>query len=555
MNSKKILFVILLTAFLTRIAGVTYGLPLRLVGDESPYVVAALKMIEMKTLWPRAHYEEFQKILYFPPFIAYIYVAPFLAVLAAKFIFFKDGLDNFIRLIIYDPSSLFITARIINVFFGVLTVWLIYKTAKNIFQKEAIALLSSAFLALSLLHIDLSFLGRDWVINVFMFSLVFYLLSRPRVNRTKRYFQASVIAGLGFGMHLLAAFAALFIGIWYFFDPETSRKNFFKNKIPYLSAGIFGLFALADYLIYPFGYLLGNSTSNQTKTIVGALKMQGALWSSLAHSEPVLFIFVVIGAGFLFLNLKKYFWMWLIFIAAYISVFYFIFYYQNRFTLYLYPLFAIIAGYGLYNLWLKMKNKNRRLIMVLSGAGFALMLFSAIKLDFLVLKNDTRLQARRWIEANLPSQTKIIVASPLARLASTPDTIKEQEKIQASSLRQVDLVERDFATRYTFHALNLYTITEQESSSFYENIEEYLKNNQYQYIFLSQAHFSSNSKKEKAWQTLEHMGTVLAIFKGSENYGFDFTSGALGDISDFFKLENPGPDTFIISLEKIGALN
>jgi len=547
---KKILFVILLAAFLIRIAGVTYGLPLRLVGDESPYVVAALKMIEEKTLWPRTHYAEFQKILYFPPFIAYVYVAPFLAVLAAKLIFFRGGLSDFSRFIISDPSSLFITARVINVLFGVLTVWLIYKIAKNVFRKEAIALLSSTFLALSLLHINLSFLGRDWVINVFIFSLVLYWLSRPDVNRTKKYVQASLIAGLGFGVHLLAAFAALFIGLWYFFDQETSWKNFFKNKIPYLSSGIFGLLALMGYLIYPFGYLLGNSTAHQTKTFLGALKMQGAFWNSLAHSEPVLFLFLVIGNGFLFLNLKKYFWMWLIFINGYISVFYFIFYYQNRFALYLYPLFALIAGYGLYNLWLKMRNKNRRLIAILGGAGFVLMLAGAIKLDFLILKNDTRLQARQWIEANLPEQTKIIVAAPLTRLAATPEAIKEQEKIQASSLRQTDLMERDFTTPKSFHALNLYTITEQESSLFYENIEEYVKNNRYQYIFLGQEHFSSNSKKEKAWQTLGQMGTPLKIFKGSENDGFDFTSGAFGNISDFFKLKNPGPNTFIISLKK-----
>ena len=87
-NSRRILFVILVFAFLVRVAGIGYGLPLWLIADEPPFTLGALKMIELKTVIPRFHVEEFRSILYYPTYISYFLLPAFSGILAIKYLSF-----------------------------------------------------------------------------------------------------------------------------------------------------------------------------------------------------------------------------------------------------------------------------------------------------------------------------------------------------------------------------------------------------------------------------------------------------------------------------------
>ena len=71
---RKLIFWILLLALVLRLWGITYGFPLFLVNDETPHVYGALKMIELKTLIPAFHQEEFSKVLYYPPLLSYFFL-------------------------------------------------------------------------------------------------------------------------------------------------------------------------------------------------------------------------------------------------------------------------------------------------------------------------------------------------------------------------------------------------------------------------------------------------------------------------------------------------
>src|SRR3990167_10363720 len=197
-SPQKWLIFILALAFLIRIAGVSYGLPLWLIGDEPPFVAAALKMLELKTVLPVLHQNEFQPTLYFPPYLSYIYLIPFSLLLSLKYLFFSGSLLEFKNYIVSDLSHFFIIARIINVALGTLTVWLVYKISKNIFKKEWPALLSAAFLALSILHIYLSFAARDWVPATFLFALATFFLTKPDTPLKKRVVLVAVISGAAF---------------------------------------------------------------------------------------------------------------------------------------------------------------------------------------------------------------------------------------------------------------------------------------------------------------------------------------------------------------------
>ena len=62
---KKAVIVIIFLAFIIRIAGISYGLPLWLIDDEPPFVLGAIKMIQLRALIPAFHQSEFEKILYY----------------------------------------------------------------------------------------------------------------------------------------------------------------------------------------------------------------------------------------------------------------------------------------------------------------------------------------------------------------------------------------------------------------------------------------------------------------------------------------------------------
>ena len=92
--NKSLIFILAL-AFLARIVGISYGLPLWLVDDEPPFTLAALKMLQLKTLIPASQLADFKTVLYYPPYLSYLYL-PFFAALVA------------IKLLLYDgPSALF----------------------------------------------------------------------------------------------------------------------------------------------------------------------------------------------------------------------------------------------------------------------------------------------------------------------------------------------------------------------------------------------------------------------------------------------------------------
>ena len=187
MNKTKIILIIILAAsFWVRIFGINYGLPLWVVPDEPGSVFGALKMIELKSLIPANHIGEFLNVLYYPPFISYLYIIPFSFLLGLKFLFAGVSITEFKDFVMLDLSWFFIIARLFSVIIGTTTVWLVYKISKNIFEKEAPSLLSAGFLSLALLHVSFSHWTRHWVWATFLLTLIFYLLSKkvfsPRKN-------------------------------------------------------------------------------------------------------------------------------------------------------------------------------------------------------------------------------------------------------------------------------------------------------------------------------------------------------------------------------------
>ena len=141
---------ILAAALLLRLWGVTYALPQFFVNDERANVYGALKMIELKTLVPRGHDEEFRKVLNYLPLPSYLYLAVLAPVLGIGYLASgAPSLAAYRDLLILDPTIVFVTARALVALLGVATIYVTYRLGRAIFGSERAALLGAIFLSLS----------------------------------------------------------------------------------------------------------------------------------------------------------------------------------------------------------------------------------------------------------------------------------------------------------------------------------------------------------------------------------------------------------------------
>jgi len=559
---QLILLYILAFSFLVRVAGIGYGLPLWLIDDEPPFTLAALKMIQLKTLLPVFHLDEFKTFLYYPPYLSYLYLFPFSALLAAKYLFFSGGLGQFLNYTVSDLSQFFIIARFLNVAFGVLSVWLLYKIAKNIFSAEGgslpagrrgasgggyeyVALLSAFFLGTSLFHILLSATGRHWLPVSFLFILGLFFLSDEKLSRQKRFLYAMLVAGVGIGVSIITVLLTFLILYWYLFYEKESVKDLLRGKTFYLASFLFVVLVILPAVIYPgsFGFG-GDMTAGNTKTFFGILQSPFLFLKPVALSEPILLIFAVIGLVLAFLHKRRFFWPVFLFIYTYSAIFYLFFRYEHRFTISLFPLLAILAAYGFYECYRGISN---RIISI----GFILILVVplvlSLRLSYLIYNDDSRIHARQWIEENIPQGSKILVYARLTRLSSVKEAIQEQKKIDSGSLRKVDIAEENLAPDRpdAFHALNFYSISNPE---FYKDIKNYALANGYQYLFMEMDNFN---RSQEQWNQIRQVADgkqEITSFGGApEDYSV-FIGQLTGNPFYLFKLKELGPSVRLYKL-------
>ena len=536
-NPKLLLVYILLFSFLVRLAGIGYGLPLWLIDDEPPFTLAALKMIQLKTPLPVFHLDEFKAFLYYPPYLSYLYLFPFSVLLAVKYLFFSGGLDQFLYYITGDLSQFFLIARFFNVIFGVLSAWLLYKTAKNIFRSERIALLSAFLLSASLFHILMSATGRHWLPVSFLFALGLFFLTNEALSFWKRFLYAMLIAGMGMGVSIIMVILPILVFYWILMYEKKPAVFLLKEKYFYLICGMFIILAAFPAVIYPgsFGFS-GDVTVGSAKTILGILQSPFLFLKPVALSEPVLMIFAAIGLAFAFLRKRGLFWIVSLFIYTYSAIFYLFFRYEHRFTIALFPLLAIMAAYGFEECYKRISNK-------IVSAVFLLILLVplalSLRLGYLFYNDDSRIHAREWVEKNIPQGSKVLVYARLTRLSSVKEAIEEQEKIDLGSLRRADAAERNFVSgRPVFHALNFYSISNPE---FYKDIKNYASANNYQYLLMQMNDFNNSREQWGLVRQLAEGKTELASFGGSpEEYSL-FIGQLTGSPFYLFNLRELGP--------------
>ncbi len=482
------IYIVLLAALLVRIPGIFYALPMWLVEDEPAFVTSALKMIEIKTLLPVLHQDQFRGLLYYQPLVPYLYLGPFSMILGIKYLLHTGSMQEFSYSLTSDLSIFFIAARIIALILSLFSIWLLSKIASRLTRNPIIGIISAIFLSFNLLHLNFSYIGKEWMPVVAMYLIAIYFLSHPSWSISKRFVLSGLAAGIAFGFGNVGGFLMPLILLWYIFIEKRTLFEALKEKFLYQTLLIFLSVASLATAIAPFDFFIvgGERTIREEKTLLGIIGNFDTFLRPIIKTEPIMAFFAAIGLIVLYRKARNYFWLATTFMALYISTFYMIFYHQHRYTLPLQPILSLLAGIGFYIALQKVLSKNQVAGILLISATSIILISGALKFDQILLNNDARLQAFRWIEQNLPEDSKIATYAELTHITSNKNAITEQESIDSKSLRRIDRSERYFdGNPYRdkrFHAINLYSVS---NKNFFENIETYLKNNKYKYLLIS----------------------------------------------------------------------
>ncbi len=463
---------ILVFSSILRFWGIWHGYPFSYYPDEQHFVNRALSMGsgDLNPHW-------FHK----PAFLMYILLFEYgLFFVIGKLLGVFSSVDGFAIYYFQNSWPFVLIGRVTITLFGIGTIYVIYKIGER-FWSKAVGLYCSFFLALSFGHI---FCGKDVKADVpttFFTVLSIYFLLKVVHKKTfsaKDYILAGLFAGLGTATKyysiallpciLLVSFYEIinkrdillvkkylysvfaFFGIYFvvspynFLDPMGRRFAFedsirLYNKIsPFKVTAYSQLEGTEDFLAANLeGHYLINSFLNYIKILLSTEGM-GIIIGVIC----VLSIFYT----FYKLNVKVLVLLLFPIMFSTISIVMSPSYTEPRHQLIIYPFLTIAAGIFICDL-LKIFKCRSRILIIVFLLPFIFPVVSIIKNNVFTSKSDTRTLAKKWIESNIPINTKILLDESAVML--NQNTKNLQEYIRKS--RQIE------KTQFTTHLEKYYS--------------------------------------------------------------------------------------------------
>jgi len=412
---NKILFGILIFAFVIRLIGLDYGIPQRFVGDEFVQVAVALKMLEAKSFIPN-----FPDIFYHQPLSAYISLVGMSAYLGWQFL--TGQFESLAAMKVYyaiHSGELLIVPRFLAALLGMLAIYFIYLAARDLFNKR-IALTAAFFAATDFLLVYIAHAGRVWSYMPFFIALALWASVKLYKEESWKNYLAVV------GSVLLAA-ANLLPGIFIF--APTFINRFGKSRKLWASVGILSLGVLLILFMNPrgLGALLFRFQSLSGSALVEAVAGQSIEYTvaptpifnrifdapiTLFNYSPIYFILFFVGGWLLWRDDRRK----AIFLLSFPAIYYLFigpFFGFGWVARALGPLaiyLAIFSAYAVEKLFLEKAESFREKITIVFATAL-IPLFMGFWFDARLLKEDSREQALNWLYQNLPENSRVLVYS------------------------------------------------------------------------------------------------------------------------------------------------
>ncbi len=424
--SRIILVFILIIGFFLRFIGIDWGLPSKTGAIRTFYVDESIILMALSEMNPSKF--DFNPH-HFNNGTSYFYLTGItLKVCSLLGIFTLSSNMDFYRHNIKSAEMMFAIGRYMSIFFGILTIYLVYIIGKRVYNKN-IGLLSAFITAIMPLHIiDSHYMYFDMPLT-FFFTLTLLISLKIYENpKLKWYILAGIVSALACGTKYyggISLFFPLYAHIirtlptdknLIFTSLKISKNTFFDKKILiFLGSFVFSFFLTNPYLIL--------AHKEAMEQIIGSVGLAGfsnfSLNSIVGSNEGIIkgnnFLFYTILmtfalgipltissiAGF-FLNLVKINKKISILLFAFLSYYILMSLCYTKMENYLCPIIPILAIFSA-SIFL-LRNLILRLVMVL--VLFYTLLYSFGYVDIMANKS-THLLSSRWIRENIPQESNI----------------------------------------------------------------------------------------------------------------------------------------------------
>lgn len=542
LKREPLLWSILALAFVLRIVGIHYGLPLTLVDDEPPFVLAALQMLQLHTVIPALHLDAFRSILYYPPYMAYVLLLPFAGTIGVLYLVSHLSFSLFTATLLTNLSPFFEIARLINVLLGTAMVYLTYRVTEAWIGSKSAATVSAFLMATSIIAEGLSMVGRHWLPTSFVFVCVCFILTRAALSDEKKIGYALVAAGLGMGISTILVFALIPIGLWFLLCSSLTFKEVSTSRRVWLSGFAFAALAIIPTLLYPLSqsFVGGVRVLHEAVTFSGILLAPYHALLLYAFSEPVLIAGFLLGFSALLLTKKRLAILIGVFFLLYVEILYTVGELEPRFLLPLVPLYALCGGY-LFATLQKYKLAVPVMLLVL-----CIPLATAVRFSTLVYANDTRALARASILETRTPQDHILAFTRLATLPETKASVEALAQIDPTAVHKTDSAYETLNLTNVPQSLTLNSVT---NDAFFAKLPSYVKANHYTYFWYEPDADQGDAARHAAFEALLAHATLVKEWHGlGDAYSFTGTSFTASFLPLLFTHATLGPDLYLYKL-------
>ena len=432
-SHTRLLFLILLLAFLVRVWGI-WNIEQT---DEFNEVFEALK-VDSGNL----NYERWNKKV-----LIYVLAAEYALFFAIGWLVGTfQGVSDFISKIVIDMSPLFLIGRATSALFGTLIVFMTYLIGNRLFSREA-ALVSSLFLCFNLVHVEHSHLVLVDITMTFMIICSFYFsVGIMKEGHRRDYFLAGMFAGLAIVAKIPAVFVLIALALAHLMFSLSHRASLrvilAGNNIAYVFAGllagavignpaiIVGLPKYIQWLTLIFGAYHGTADQIDYWTPVNGYLFY--VKSFINTMGMPLFSMTVVGMIYYIFRPSRE----IVLLLSFIIPFYVLmanskWVLTHRYMIPIYPFFSIIGG----AFWGRIMELTCKYKKVIAGASLLLLLIIPVKkvaqFSLTLLEQNTRYQAKDWIETNIPAGSKIVIDAGRTINTASPPLFNNRDNIIA----------------------------------------------------------------------------------------------------------------------------
>jgi 4-amino-4-deoxy-L-arabinose transferase-like glycosyltransferase len=401
--TARIVFVLFILALVLRLWGIWFGLPGFDHGDETEVVNHALRFGSGDLNPHRFQYGSFFQYILF--FVYGLYFAA--GYLAGQF----PTVQSFALAFIQDPSAFYLIARSLSAFFGALTVVLVFFIGKRL-RDMSVGVGAALLLGVCYEH---AVHAHYATVDVFLTCLFTFALYRCALVIDTPTYRNMLIAGFAAGLCMGAKFNGVFAVVAVVLSMILSRseRSTLKTIFPLRSVTVMCMTLLGHFLVSPFFYIdfpvafeeirqLRAMHASESFTLVRYFA--GLLGGYFGIPAGILCL-----AGFCRLLVSRDRRVWVLLVTT-IAVLFFISlhaYADPRYMLQVFPVFAIAAAVVISELLAPVKS---RVLFVLVWAAILINpLYRTVAWNVEHSGPSIPLQAKHWIEQNIPVNAKILV--------------------------------------------------------------------------------------------------------------------------------------------------